>query len=427
MNIFITGANGFIGQHVMKTCIRQGHHVTACVRNPTFINNCYPMAESIAVDFTKDHEVETWVPRLNNIDVVINCVGIICEQRQQTFKNLHTKAASALFKACEKVNVKKVIQISALGADESAFSEYHLSKKAADDFLSQLNLDWTILMPSIIYGHGAKSMTFFKALAALPFTPLVDKGDQPIQPIHIDDLCKTIIKALDTDRISHQRLEVVGPAPITMRSMYTTLKTWLGLRKPRFIPIPYQWSLFAARLGGFLGNTPMTREAVQMLKEGNTGDVAHFINATGFTPRSFEQTIMSTPCLPSEEAYSKQFFLIPFLRITLALLWIVTGYISAFVYPIDISFAMLAKVGIGNTFAPIALYSAAILDFVLGVALLLNYKVRLVAILQISLMVGYTILITIGMPELWAHPFGPVTKNIPLIVATLLILSAARK
>jgi len=427
MHIFITGASGFIGQHVMKTCLQAGHSVTACVRNTNWLNTYFPQANAVQVDFTQDHDVEAWLPRLNNIDVAINCVGIIREQGQQTFANLHTKAATALFKACEQAKVRKVIQVSALGADETAFSEYHLSKKAADDCLSQLDVEWTILMPSIVYGHGAKSMTFFKALAALPVTPLVDKGDQPIQPVHIDDLCRTVLLAIESDRLSRKRLDIVGPSPITMRAMYSILKTWLGLRTSLFLPIPYQWSLVAARLGGFLGNTPITREAVQMLKQGNTGNVADFREVTGITPCSFEQTILSSPPLPSESVFARQFFITPLLRISLALLWIVTGYISDFVYPEEMSFNMLATLGIGNTLAPFALYGAAALDFILGAALFFNYKARPVLLIQIALMLSYSILITLGMPELWAHPFGPVTKNIPLIMATLLLLSTVRE
>jgi uncharacterized protein YbjT (DUF2867 family) len=372
----------------------------------------------------RDHDAQAWFPRLRNIDAVINCVGIIREQGRQTFEALHTKTPRALFKACKMAGVKKVIQISALGADASAFSEYHLSKKAADDCLASLHIDWTILMPSIVYGQGAKSMEFFKALAALPFTPLVDKGDQPIQPIHIDDLCLTVAKALNTDQLSHQRIEVLGPEPIAMRDMYTLLKTWLGIRHSRFIPIPYGLSLIAARFGGLMGNTPITRDTVQMLKKGNTGNAARFVEITGIIPRSFEKSIMTSPPLPSEAIHATHFFLLP---ITLALLWIMTGYISAFVYPRDLSLLMLEKVGIGDALAPLALYSAAALDFGLGVSLLIKYQVRLVAIVQIVLMITYSILITIGMPELWTHPFGPVTKNIPVIAATLVILAAARR
>ncbi|MGD8939148.1 MAG: SDR family NAD(P)-dependent oxidoreductase, partial [Gammaproteobacteria bacterium] len=177
MNILITGASGFIGQHLLKACLDHGHQVTACVRDTAQVQHYYPQAQVIQCDFAKDNDISVWLPRLTNIDVVINAVGIIQQRGTNTFDALHTHTPCALFKASEISHVSKVIQISALGADDTAFSQYHLSKKAADDFLSSLDLDWTILMPSLVYGPGAKSLRLFKAMAALPVTPLVCKGE----------------------------------------------------------------------------------------------------------------------------------------------------------------------------------------------------------------------------------------------------------
>lgn len=426
MNILITGASGFIGQHIMKHCLQQGHNVTACGRHPAHLLTYFPGIQTFEIDFSNARTPEDWLPKLKNIDAVINCVGIIREQGQQTFAALHTISPCALFKACEIAKIKKVIQISALGADNTAFSQYHLTKKAADDFLVSLKLNWTIIKPSIVYGHGAKSMTFFKALAALPFTPLIAQGDQLVQPLHVDDLCLSVHKALSTRLLDYQGIDAIGPEPISMRQLYCTLKTWLGIKQKRFFNIPYGLSLFVAGLGEIMGNTPMTRAAVQMLQNGNTGNVEKFVEATGITPRSLENTIMSTPPLANETAYAKRFFLYPLLRISLAFLWIITAYVSAFAYPKEQSFAMLASLGIDETLAPLALHSAAVMDFILGLALLINYRVKLVLKLQILLIVCYSILITMGMPELWAHPFGPVSKNIPLLVCSLLILTTAR-
>lgn len=67
-----------------------------------------------------------------------------------------------------------VIQISALGANADAVSEYHLNKKAADDCLKQLDVAWVIIKPSLVYGPGGKSAALFKAISALPLVPLVD-------------------------------------------------------------------------------------------------------------------------------------------------------------------------------------------------------------------------------------------------------------
>ncbi len=427
MNVLITGASGFIGSHITQTLIKDGHIVTVCVRIPKLAQQRWPSAHAITTDFSKDHHSSEWLPRLDDIDVVINAVGIIRETGSQTFEALHTAAPCALFKACEKAGVKRVIQISALGADETAFSQYHLSKRAADECLMELNVNWSILMPSIVYGPGAKSMTFFRALASLPLTPIIDKGDQPVQPIHIDDLIQAVSQIIQPETSGQHQIELVGPKAITIKEIYSLLRHWLGLGNARFISLPYQLTLIAGRLGGFLGNTPMTTESVQMLRKGNTADVTPFIKQFGFEPISFEQALINIPAQQTDRWHAGLYFLKPLLRFSIAFIWIFTGIVSAFVFPIEQSYAMLAKAGITGIWAPIMLYGAAATDLTLGLATLMAYRLPIVVSIQIAVIILYSIIITFSQPEQWIHPFGPVSKNIPFIVATLTMLVLERK
>jgi hypothetical protein len=34
---------------------------------------------------------------------------------------------------------------------------------------------------------------------------------------------------------------------------------------------------------------------------------------------------------------------------------------------------------------------------------------------------GFMVILSLGMPELWLDPFGPLTKNIPILGATLVM------
>ena len=427
MNVLITGASGFIGSHITHALIKDGHTVTVCVRNSKLAQQHWPSVHAITTDFSKDHQVSGWLPRLDGIDVVINAVGIIRETGSQTFEALHTAAPCALFKACEKAGVKRVIQISALGADETAFSQYHLSKRAADECLMELHLNWSILMPSIVYGPGAKSMAFFRALASLPLTPIIDKGDQPVQPIHIDDLIQAVLQIIQPETSGQHRIELVGPKAIKIKEIYSKLRHWLGSGSARFISLPYQLTLIAGRLGGFFGNTPMTTESVQMLRKGNTADVTPFIKQFGFEPISFEQALINTPAQQADRWHAGLYFLKPLLRFSIAFIWIFTGIVSAFVFPIEQSYTMLAKAGITGIWAPIMLYGAAATDLALGLATLMAYRLPIVVSIQVSVIILYSIIITFSQPEQWIHPFGPVSKNIPFIVATLTMLVLEKK
>jgi hypothetical protein len=99
------------------------------------------------------------------------------------------------------------------------------------------------------------------------------------------------------------------------------------------------------------------------------------------------------------------------------LLWIWTAIVSFGLYPVQDSYALLARVGLHGAAATVALYGAALFDLVLGVLTLASPARwrRGLWLTQAALIVGYTVLITLFLPEYWLHPYGPIAKNIPLL------------
>ena len=108
-------------------------------------------------------------------------------------------------------------------------------------------------------------------------------------------------------------------------------------------------------------------------------------------------------------------------KYSLAFLWIFTGITSIYFYP-EIGYEILANANISGSLADIAVYSGGILDIVLGFWLITSFKTKLCCIVQISIISIYTILLTFIDPSFWLHPFGPITKNIPIVVLISLIM-----
>ena len=120
MLVFLTGASGFIGSNIAAALQAAGHQVLLATRARSAT-----AAMGVPVDYTRDFEPEVWRARLVGVDVVINAVGVLRERGPQTFDALHVRAPRALFAACVDAGVRRVIQISALGADDAASSAYH--------------------------------------------------------------------------------------------------------------------------------------------------------------------------------------------------------------------------------------------------------------------------------------------------------------
>lgn len=426
MRVFVAGASGFIGRHIVHALLREGHEVVAGVHRTSPFRDV-PGVESVSADFTHHLSPDDWLLRLSGVEAVVNAVGIIAERRNSRFDELHRDAPIALFEACRRAGVRKVIQISALGADDSAFSRYHLSKKAADDFLASTELDWSILQPSLVFGPDGQSSALFCALAALPLIPLVGDGGQKIQPVHVDDLVEVVLRLLKPEAPTRLRLPVVGPAPMTVLECLATFRHWLGFGKPRFVQVPYRWVLAVADRLGAVTAGPFNGEALRMLQRGNTGNPDLLSARLGLRTEDLESALRRRPASSAERIYARLFFIIPALRYALALLWIWSGLTSAFLFPRSESLGLLAATGITGSAAPWVLYGAAALDLLLGVALLVRFHVVLVGMLQLVAMLAYTAVITVSLPEFWLHPFAPIAKNIPIFVATLALIAAEKR
>ncbi|MFV1982720.1 MAG: SDR family oxidoreductase [Thiohalomonadales bacterium] len=422
MNILITGASGFIGSHLTNALINQGHQVTAANHKISVNKIPNQSIKTIECDFNNDTTPEKWINRLDNIDIVINAVGIIKETKTQKFKIIHTDTPIALFKACEITAVKKIIQISALGADESAFSQFHISKKIADNLLMTLNIDWVVIMPSVVFGSGANSMNLFKAMAALPITPLVATGNQLIQPIHINDFCAAVIKLVKHEHYRNIKIAFVGADEISLKNLFILLKKWLSISSYHFVQVPYSIVLLLSKVSDLLPVSSITSDSIKMLHHGNVSNVAAFTHYFGFKPLSISEALRQIPAHQADRWQAKLIWLKPLLRISIAFVWIFTGVTSLFMYPLESSYALLKQVGITTQLAAIVLYSAALMDFLLGLATLFNYRLKQTGLIQISIISAYTIIISLFLPEQWLHPFGAISKNLPLILASLIII-----
>ncbi len=425
-HILLTGATGFIGGHLLRALLAKGYRISACVRDPQQAR--LPAGVTpVVVDFCSDHSPEQWLPRLVGVDAVVNAVGILHEQGRQRFADLHRDTPIALFKASALAGVRRVIQISALGADAEASSGYHLSKRAADDALAALPLDWTILRPAIVFGRGAGSERLFRALAALPITPLVGSGGQRLRPLAVEDLVQVVLDALALGRGIGQRIDLVGADEVTLRDYLAARRAWLGWGPLRPLHLPIHWARRLAAMGGRLGIAGFDADAITMLARGSTAPLEPTVRAIGFHPRGFRAWLAAHPAVEGERWYARLYFLPPLLRWSVALTWLAAGVTSALLWPAAESYQLLAEVGIaGAIVAPLVLYGAAALDIVLGIATFSRRYLGWVVVAQMLVTLGYSALITYALPHWWLHPFGPVVKNLPLLAATAVLWAVAR-
>lgn len=421
MRILLLGASGFIGRHLVRALL-PAHQVLWASRSPPSWSD--PGLVHLPVDLAQDLSSDIWLPRLDGVDAVINAAGLLRETGGQRFETIHVKAPIALFDACVRAGVRRVVQVSALGADDAARSRYHLSKRAADEHLRQLPLSSVIVQPSLVFGADGTSAALFCRLAALPWVPVPGGGRQQVQPVHVDDVVDALRRLIEAPEVPPQ-LALTGPAPVALRDFLGQLRVALGLAPARCLPVPMPLVRAGAAVGDHLPGLLLDRETLGMLERGNTARSDDFAQVLGRSPRPPSQFIADAFERRALREQSLLWWLLPLLRIAIALVWIVTGVVSAGLYPVSDSLALLARVGLQGPIALLMLYGAAALDLLLGVLTLLVRR-RWLWRVQIALILGYTLVITLWLPEFWLHPYGPVLKNLPMLAALWLLLAFER-
>ena len=158
-----------------------------------------------------------------------------------------------------------------------------------------------------------------------------------------------------------------------------------------------------------------------MLARGNFADATATRRLLGRPPRDPAEFI-AADLAASLRTQALLAWLLPVLRITLAVMWFWAGIVSIWVHPLADSYRMLTTAGVPAALAPLALYGAAATDILLGILTLALPGHKRVWQVQILLVLVYSVIIAVRLPEFLSHPFGPIVKNLP-ILATLWLLA----
>jgi len=427
--ILVTGASGFIGRHLVAALRQAGHEVVGVGRNLGSARRLIPDIEWRHADFNKHVTPEAWRPRLAGIDAVINCAGVLQSSRGNDIERIHTAAPIALFRAAEAAGIKRVIQVSALGAEAEAGTAYARSKESADAFLATTSLEWVIVYPSLVYARDCYGGTaLFRALAALPWlVPLPGDGRQAFQPIHMADLAAIVVGLLGPKAPLKSRLVAVGPEAVSLARILAAYRRWLGFGKARFLPVPMPLIRISAHIADGLrwigGRGAFSSTSIKQLEYGNTADPDPRIAALGVRPRRFADGLAWEPAGVPERWHARLYFLKPALRWSLGLFWLWTGIATAFLFPQVESEALMAQAGIPQALHGATFWLGSAFDAAIGLALLLRWRVKAVGLLGIVATLGYLALLSATTGSLWLHPLGALSKLVPLIAAMAVMVA----
>ncbi|MCW0234355.1 MAG: complex I NDUFA9 subunit family protein [Ferrovibrio sp.] len=271
--VTVFGGSGFIGRYVVQKLAQQGARVRVAIRRPDEGLFLKPMGAVGQIDIVQANiRMPMSVQQaVQGADAVINCVGILYERGAQKFPAVQARGAEVIALCAREAGVKKMVHVSAIGADADSGSDYAKSKAAGEAGVRRQMPQAAIIRPSVVFGPEDDFFNRFAAMAAMtPALPLVDGGETKLQPVYVGDVATAIVAALMDDAAAGQIYELGGPKVYSMKEIMQL--TLAAIHKKRLLlPVPgalLKPLAFALELQPLFA-PPITRDQIELLKADN--------------------------------------------------------------------------------------------------------------------------------------------------------------
>ena len=276
MDLLILGGSGFLGRAVCAELIQRsgggGGRLTVPSRQPQRAKalQMLPTVELPGADVHDDVQLARLVA---GRDAVINLVGTL-HGREADFQRAHVELPNRIAHACRHAGVRRLVHVSALGAQAGTPSMYLRSKAAGEAVLQQSGLDVTVLRPSVMFGEEDHFMNLFAWLQrVLPVLPL-GGADARFQPVWVQDVAAAIGQALTRGAAAARSYECAGPKVYTLEQLVRLAGRWSGHPRP-VLALPDGLARLQAGLMEWLPGTPlMSRDNLDSMKVPNVANEA---------------------------------------------------------------------------------------------------------------------------------------------------------
>ncbi len=262
MKIVVFGGTGLLGWAITGALRRSGHEVITAGRS---------VCDAI-VDFRYDTTPEAFLPLLQGVDIVVNAAGILIKRGDNTFDAVHAKAPLALFAACAKARVARIVHISSLGVGTGIRGDYMATKLAAENALQTGPVDFAIIRPALLMASDCPSTQLFKFLAKLPIIALpglLHPGGSQLAPVHVQDVAEAVARICEHPKALRRVIELGGPQVMSYREMLAAYRHDAGKGAALWLPLPWWLMKVTALLAAKLPQAVFSIDTMRMLKAGS--------------------------------------------------------------------------------------------------------------------------------------------------------------
>ncbi|KQI70015.1 3-beta hydroxysteroid dehydrogenase [Loktanella sp. 3ANDIMAR09] len=297
--VTIFGGSGFVGRYIARRLAQDGWRIRVACRTPNeamFVRT-YGVVGQVEPVFCNVRDDDSVRAVTRGADAVVNCVGVLAEKGKNTFKALQAEAPGRIARIAAQEGINRMVQISAIGADADADSDYAKTKALGEQALLEHQPGAVILRPSIVFGPEDEFFNRFAGMSRMgPVLPVVG-ADTLFQPVYVDDVASAVSVALRDPSVAGV-FELGGPDVASFRELMRQMLQTIN-RNNMVMNIPFFMARIMAAAFGLLNKVtfglapaPLTTDQVKNLAIDNVvSDGARGFADLGLTPTSLESVL----------------------------------------------------------------------------------------------------------------------------------------
>lgn len=268
--VTVFGGSGFIGRTLVQRLAKAGYRVRVAVRRPNSALDVKTLGDLGQVHLAQANvrNKPSIEAAINGADHVVNLVGVLFESGKQSFGKIHDEGAGLVAEVAAAANVKSLVHMSAIGADDKSNSKYAKSKAAGEKAVLKNFPNASIIRPSVVFGADDNFFNKFAAMAkSFRMLPVIC-GDTKFQTVYVGDVADAIVSIISDEDYAGKIYELGGPKAYSFRELLEMVNKVTEQNVP-LITIPIQMAYFQAFFFGMLPNPMVTIDQMRLLEKDN--------------------------------------------------------------------------------------------------------------------------------------------------------------